>query len=161
MMMIPAPATYFPSKLREQSLLKEAIKDKKQVALEHVDADALQLWNVSIIVDDGFKENVSKVELRDEEELSPVKTLSSWMNLTMVICTSSYLAHRLTVSVNISLNLVNLTILRGYCSFTSDNRTGKEKPPKEKREELGRDRISTLQQRSHLFSFLSQAILNI
>ena len=57
--------------------LKEAIKDKKQVALEHVDADALQLWNVSIVVDDGFKENVGKVELRDEEELSPVKKLSA------------------------------------------------------------------------------------
>jgi hypothetical protein len=76
----PRPRHVFPVKIaRTESVgtLKEAIKDKKQVALEHVDADALQLWNVSIIVDDGFKENVSKVELRDEEELSPVKKLSA------------------------------------------------------------------------------------
>ena len=46
------------------------------MALEHVDADALRLWDVSIAVDDGFKENVSRVELKDEEELSPVDALS-------------------------------------------------------------------------------------
>ncbi|KAF8326121.1 uncharacterized protein EI90DRAFT_2820492, partial [Cantharellus anzutake] len=38
--------------------LKEAIKDKKKVTLQHVDADALTLWNVSIPVDDGFEEKV-------------------------------------------------------------------------------------------------------
>jgi hypothetical protein len=73
------PRHVFPIKIaRTESVgtLKEAIKDKKQVALEHVDADALQLWNVSIVVDDGFKENVSRVELKDEEELSPVDALS-------------------------------------------------------------------------------------
>jgi hypothetical protein len=31
---------------------------------------------MSIAVDDGFKENVSRVELKDEEELSPVDALS-------------------------------------------------------------------------------------
>ena len=56
--------------------LKDAIKHKKQVALEHVDADALKLWKVSIPVNDGFKENARKVELRDEEVLSPVGRLS-------------------------------------------------------------------------------------
>ncbi|KAF8322897.1 uncharacterized protein EI90DRAFT_3077263 [Cantharellus anzutake] len=52
--------------------LKEAIKDKKKVALQHIDADALTLWKVSIPVDDGFEE---KVKLQNE--LLPVKRFSS------------------------------------------------------------------------------------
>jgi hypothetical protein len=55
--------------------LKDAIKDKKKVALEHVDADALHLWNVSIAMNDKFKKNVSNV-LRVEKELSCVDVLS-------------------------------------------------------------------------------------
>jgi hypothetical protein len=51
--------------------LKKAIKDEKMVALQHIDADALTLWKVSIPVDDGFEE---KVKLQDE--LLPVKRLS-------------------------------------------------------------------------------------
>jgi len=58
------------------STLKEFIKDKKKLALQHADADALKLWKVSILVDASFKENVGKVELRDEEALSPVCNLS-------------------------------------------------------------------------------------
>jgi hypothetical protein len=75
----PRPHHVFPVKIaRTESVgtLKEAIKDKKQVALEHVDADALQLWKVSIPVNGGFKENVRNVELRDEDALSPVDRLS-------------------------------------------------------------------------------------
>ena len=33
-------------------------------------------WKVSIPVNDGFKENVSRVELKHEDESSPVDTLS-------------------------------------------------------------------------------------
>jgi hypothetical protein len=69
----------FPVKIaRTDSVgtLKRAIKEEKQVALEHVDADALKLWTVSVAVDDRFKENVKKEELRVEEELSPVDPLS-------------------------------------------------------------------------------------
>jgi len=56
--------------------LKKAIKEEKKVVLKHFDADALQLWDVSIVVNDGFKENVSRVELKDEKVLSPVDALS-------------------------------------------------------------------------------------
>jgi hypothetical protein len=67
----------FPVKIaRTESVgtLKEAIKEKKLVAFERVDADSLKLWKVSIS-DDGLKENVSNV-IRDEEALSPVVQLS-------------------------------------------------------------------------------------
>jgi hypothetical protein len=73
------PRHVFPVKIaRTESVgtLKKAIKEEKKVALEHVDADALRLWKVSIPVNGGFKENVSRVELKDEDELSPVDTLS-------------------------------------------------------------------------------------
>ena len=73
------PCHVFPVKIaRTESVgtLKKAIKEEKKVALEHVDADALRLWKVSIPVNDGFKENVRKVELRDEDALSPVDRLS-------------------------------------------------------------------------------------
>jgi hypothetical protein len=56
--------------------LQKAIKDKKKPVLDHITADALTLWKVSIAVNGGFKENVSKVELRDEDALSPVVRLS-------------------------------------------------------------------------------------
>ncbi|KIM73122.1 hypothetical protein PILCRDRAFT_733222 [Piloderma croceum F 1598] len=73
------PRHVFPVKIaRTESIgtLKKAIKEEKKVALEHVDAEALRLWKVSIPVNGGFKENVSRVELKDEDELSPVDTLS-------------------------------------------------------------------------------------
>jgi hypothetical protein len=54
--------------------LKKAIKEKK-VALQHIDADALTLWKVSIPVDDVFEE---KVKLQDK--LLPVKRLSHLFN---------------------------------------------------------------------------------
>jgi hypothetical protein len=59
------------------SVLKKAIKNEKKNVFQHVDADALVLWKVSMAVNDGFKENVKKVELRDEEALSPVRRLSN------------------------------------------------------------------------------------
>jgi hypothetical protein len=58
------------------SALKDAIKVKKKLSLHHVHADALTLWKVSIPVNDDFKENARKVELREEEALSPVDPLS-------------------------------------------------------------------------------------
>jgi hypothetical protein len=74
------PHNVFPVKIaRTESVgtLKKAIKEEKKVKFEHIDADALRLQGVSIPVDDGFKENVGKVELRDEEMLSPVDRLST------------------------------------------------------------------------------------
>jgi hypothetical protein len=73
------PGHVFPVKIaptESVGTLKKYIKQEKQVALEHVDADALRIWNVSIPVDDDFEDSVNKLELRVEEELSPVKRLS-------------------------------------------------------------------------------------
>jgi hypothetical protein len=58
------------------SALRKAIKEEKKHTFEHVDADSLVLWNVSIPVNDDFQENVKKLDLRDEEALSPVEDLS-------------------------------------------------------------------------------------
>jgi hypothetical protein len=57
------------------SALRKAIKEEKQPQLDHVTADSLTLWNVSIPVDDGLKENVSNV-IRVQEALSPAVQLS-------------------------------------------------------------------------------------
>jgi hypothetical protein len=58
------------------SALKDYIKDKNKHTLEQVDAKTLNLYKVSIPVDDGFEENVGKVELGDEHELLAVKRLA-------------------------------------------------------------------------------------
>jgi len=73
------PSQVFPVKIaitESVGTLKNAIKDKKKPALDHVAADSLTLWKVSIPVNDSFNQNVKKVELRDEEALSPVDILS-------------------------------------------------------------------------------------
>ena len=56
--------------------LKKAIKKEKKHTFEHVDADALVLWTVSIPADDTLEEELSKLELVDEGSLSPVNRLS-------------------------------------------------------------------------------------
>jgi hypothetical protein len=58
------------------STLRKAIKEEKKVAFEHVDADALELWDVSIAGDDFFEENVSKFEFVDEKALKPMTILN-------------------------------------------------------------------------------------
>jgi hypothetical protein len=58
------------------STLQKAIKEEKKPALDHVSADALELWMVDIPVKDDFAENVRGLELRLEDELSPVDPLS-------------------------------------------------------------------------------------
>ena len=72
------PRHIFPIKIASTEsvgTLKKAIKEEMKVTLEYVDAVALQLWNVSIPVDGSLKERVKMLELRDEEELSPVVKL--------------------------------------------------------------------------------------
>ena len=56
------------------STLKDAIKEKKQPAFDHVPADALVLWKVSLPVDDKLEENFP--DLAGETPLSPVNKLS-------------------------------------------------------------------------------------
>jgi hypothetical protein len=73
------PSQVFPVKIaitESVGTLKKTIKEKKKPSLHHVDPDALTLWKVSIPVNVGFNQNVKKVELRDEEALSPVDRLS-------------------------------------------------------------------------------------
>ncbi|KAF8329975.1 uncharacterized protein EI90DRAFT_3061127 [Cantharellus anzutake] len=61
------------SKTATVGILKIAIKEQKTVAFQHVDANDLALWKVSIPVDDGFDANV---ELENKPALLPVKRLS-------------------------------------------------------------------------------------
>ena len=43
--------------------LKEAIKEKKKLAFEHVDAHALDLWKVSIPFDEDFEQNLDALDM--------------------------------------------------------------------------------------------------
>jgi hypothetical protein len=58
------------------SALKKAIKEEQKPTLDHVTADSLQLWKVSIPVDNNSRETLSQIVLRDEEAVSPVKRLT-------------------------------------------------------------------------------------
>jgi hypothetical protein len=66
------------------SALKDAIKDKQQLALRDVDANALRLWKVSVPVDDDFTENVQQLDLKDKDSLSSVGRLSSCFSDNLV-----------------------------------------------------------------------------
>ncbi|KAE9386906.1 hypothetical protein BT96DRAFT_771244, partial [Gymnopus androsaceus JB14] len=69
----------FPVKIAETESvgsLKEAIKEKKHAAFPHIDADALELWNVSEPVDQHLENNLEKANFREKESLSPVDKLS-------------------------------------------------------------------------------------
>ncbi|KAI9445411.1 hypothetical protein H4582DRAFT_920285 [Lactarius indigo] len=56
--------------------LEEAIKDKNNNTFQHVDVDGLELWDVSIAVDDYFEEKISNLELESSKRLLPVRKLS-------------------------------------------------------------------------------------
>jgi hypothetical protein len=56
--------------------LKDAIKDKKKPAFDHVPADTLILWRVFVPDDDSLKEQLSRLDLVDESSLSPMQELS-------------------------------------------------------------------------------------
>ena len=69
----------FPIEIAESKTvgaLRKAIKDEKEHAFQHVDADALLLWKVSIPVDRSFTKNLSKLDFVDEGSLFPVEELS-------------------------------------------------------------------------------------
>jgi len=53
---------------------------RNRCIIHNVNARSLILWKVSILVNDGFKENVRRVELRDEDALlSVVKLLKVFL----------------------------------------------------------------------------------
>ncbi|KAM6492730.1 hypothetical protein JOM56_012454 [Amanita muscaria] len=56
---------------------REAIKDKKRPQFDHVAADTLVLWNVSIHFDSNLKRNLGNLELDGVQPLSPWLKLSS------------------------------------------------------------------------------------
>ena len=65
---------------RTQSLaaLKVAIRRENKPAFDHVPADSLVLWKVSIRVDSNFKTNVESLTLVEEESLSsPVEEVQN------------------------------------------------------------------------------------
>jgi len=73
------PRHIFPVKIEKTALvgtLKKVIKDEQKHAFEHVDADTLVLWSVSILVDENLRESLSKLELVDKGSLQPVQELS-------------------------------------------------------------------------------------
>ena len=56
--------------------LKDAIKHKKKPAFDHIPADTLVLWRVSIHDVHNLPENISDVQGVKEGPLSPMDTLS-------------------------------------------------------------------------------------
>jgi hypothetical protein len=49
--------------------LKKAIKNEKKNVFQHVDADALVLWKVSILDDDGLQRRIEDLNLVEEQSL--------------------------------------------------------------------------------------------
>ncbi|KAI9445428.1 hypothetical protein H4582DRAFT_921126 [Lactarius indigo] len=75
--MIPATFSQLKLKMESISALKEAIKDQNKSAFRHVDACTLELWSVSIAVDDRFKEKINDWKLMSTKPLSFVERLST------------------------------------------------------------------------------------
>jgi hypothetical protein len=56
--------------------LKEGIKKKKKAVFDHVAADTLVLWKVSVRVDNELERDVESLTLAEEESLSsPIEEL--------------------------------------------------------------------------------------
>src|SRR6266702_179887 len=73
------PSRIFAVKIEETKsvgYLKEAIKSKKKPAFNNVDANTLDLWSVSIDVNDHLEEKINDLNLKSMNPLSPVKKLS-------------------------------------------------------------------------------------
>ena len=64
------------SDAEDVSWLRKAIKEEKPHTLQHVDADDLVLWKVSVPVDEHFQANLGRLRLVEEESLLPVEDLS-------------------------------------------------------------------------------------
>jgi hypothetical protein len=69
----------FPIEIAENKTvgaLRKAIKDEKRHAFQHVDADTLVLWKVSMPVSRSLTDNLSKFDFVDEGSLLPVEELT-------------------------------------------------------------------------------------
>jgi hypothetical protein len=72
------PSRVFPVRIAATDsvgILRKLIKDEKKHAFEHVDADTLVLWNVSIPLGESFKDSLSKLDLVEERSLLPEQEL--------------------------------------------------------------------------------------
>jgi len=58
--------------------LKKAIKEKMKPAFDHIDADSLDVWNVSILIDrdTNIEEQVKNLKVLQAKSLLPVEPLS-------------------------------------------------------------------------------------
>ena len=69
----------FPIKIAKSDTvgdLRDAIKEKNSHTFQHVDAHALVLWKVSILVNRSLTQNLSNRTFGDESPLLPVDELS-------------------------------------------------------------------------------------
>jgi len=69
----------FPIKISKSETvgaLKDAIKDKNKPIFDHIPANALVLWKVSIPADSELDQNLVNLHLVDKNSLSPVDELS-------------------------------------------------------------------------------------
>jgi hypothetical protein len=66
--------------------LRKAIKDEKEHAFQHVDADALLLWKVSIPVNRSLTEHLGELDFVDEGSLLPVEELSGFLLQSPPVC---------------------------------------------------------------------------
>jgi len=57
--------------------LKKAIKEEKKNAFEHVDADALDLWKISVPFDEDFEQIVNALDLNTQRPLPGRRKLAS------------------------------------------------------------------------------------
>ena len=69
----------FPIKIAKSDTvgdLRKLIKEEKSHTFQHVDADTLVLWKVSILINRSLTENLSNRTFADESPLLPVDELS-------------------------------------------------------------------------------------
>lgn len=74
------PNCIFPVKIAPTETvgaLKKAIKEEKKPALDHLSADTLGLWNVSISVDSALEKNLGSFDFALETLLLPTEELST------------------------------------------------------------------------------------
>ena len=57
--------------------LKRALKEENKQALQHIDANNLVLWKVSLPADEDLDEKLEKLNLDDKHPLRPLMKLSS------------------------------------------------------------------------------------
>jgi hypothetical protein len=68
------------------SVLRKVIKEEKQIAFQHVDADALELWKVDLPGDGSLVTELQWFSFDDKASLSPLDRLSDIFKDVPVEC---------------------------------------------------------------------------